>query len=183
MTEVEVKIPVDDLREAERRVRSLGFEPVRPTVFERNTLYDNAAFDLRAGKKVLRIREVGERTILTSKAPPIEGGPHKVREEREVEVSDAREMHGILATLGYRPAWRYEKRRTTFRRGEESGVIEIDDTPIGGFLEIEGAPNWIDETAEALGFKPVDYSTASYYTLFLEWRERTGSDVEHMAFV
>ena len=182
MTEIEVKIPVADLAAAEERVRACGFEADEPPHFERNTLYDTAGKDLFHGRKLLRIREADGRTILTIKLPPVDGGRHKVREEREVEASDAGELHAILAGLGYQPAWRYEKRRTTYRRSGDGGQIEVDDTPIGGFLELEGEPEWIDRTAAELGFTPDDYSTASYYTLFVEWRDRTGSEAEHMTF-
>lgn len=182
MQEIEVKIPVSELDAAEARVRESGFRAAGPAQFERNILFDTAAGDLQRTKRLLRIREAGGRTILTVKMPPVEGGRHKVREEREVEVSDAAEAAALFQGLGYEPAWTYEKRRTTYRRGGEPGVIEVDDTPIGGYLELEGAPEWIDRTAAELGFTPEDYSTASYWTLFVEWKTRTGSLVRDMVF-
>ena len=33
--------------------------------------------------------------------------------------------------------------------GNEPGVIELDETPAGDFLELEGPPEWIDATAAA----------------------------------
>ena len=45
-------------------------------------------------------------------------------------------MRAILENLGYRQVFRYQKYRESWRhRGQE---IEIDETPIGCFLEIEG---------------------------------------------
>lgn len=182
MKEVEVKIPVPDLGAAEARVRAAGFRAEGPAHFERNTLFDTAAGDLARTKRLLRVREADGRAILTVKMPPVEGGRHKVREEREVAVSDAAETAALLRGLGYEPAWIYEKRRTTYRRAGEPGVIEVDETPIGGFLELEGEPGWIDRTAAELGFSPEDYSTASYWTVFTEWKARTGSEVRDMVF-
>jgi hypothetical protein len=54
--------------------------------------------------------------------------------------------------------------------------------PIGTYLELEGAPRWIDRTARALGFGPPDYITASYGRLYLEWCAREGREPSHMVF-
>jgi hypothetical protein len=35
------------------------------------------------------------------------------------------------------------------------------------YLELEGAPGWIDRNARRLGFAESDYSTASYYGLYV----------------
>jgi len=48
------------------------------------------------------------------------------------------------------------------------GVATLDDTPIGVFLELEGAPGWIDRTARLLGFAEQDYITASYRSLYVD---------------
>ena len=78
--------------------------------------------------------------------------------------------------------WIYEKRRTPFRKDGENGVIEVDETPIGDFAEMEGEPAWIDQTAAGLGFSKADYLLDTYRDLFEAWLERTGSDVAHMTF-
>ena len=49
-------------------------------------------------------------------------------------------------------------------RGQE---IEIDETPIGCFLEIEGDPDGITAVAAELGYRPADYVAESYVGLFL----------------
>ena len=141
MTETEIKIPVSDLPAVEDRIRARGFTAEGPPQFERNTLYDTSSRDLFEARKLLRVREAGDRTILTVKLPPVDGARHKVREEREVEASDAGEMHAILAGLGYQPAWRYEKRRTTYRHSGEGGLIEVDDTPIADSWSLKASRN------------------------------------------
>ena len=58
-------------------------------------------------------------------------------------------MDLILRALGYAPSFRYEKFRAEWTDGK--GQVVVDETPIGNFCEIEGAPRWIDATAKKLG--------------------------------
>ena len=58
----------------------------------------------------------------------------------------------------------------------------MDETPIGDIGEIEGAAKWIDRTAKKLGISQTDYSTASYATLFFEWKKRTHSKAMQMTW-
>jgi adenylate cyclase class IV len=53
----------------------------------------------------------------------------------------------------------------------------VDRTPIGDFIEIEGARERIDEIARLLGFKKKDYIIDSYHSLFRQ-HHPTG----HMVF-
>ncbi|MGH9649003.1 MAG: hypothetical protein ACRD3I_00870, partial [Terriglobales bacterium] len=62
------------------------------------------------------------------------------------------------------------------------GHVVLDETPIGNLAEIEGAPRWIDRIAKKLGVAPADYITASYVTLFFDWKASTGSPAEEMTF-
>jgi adenylate cyclase class 2 len=89
-------------------------------------------------------------------------------------------MRAILERLGFKAAFRYEKYRAEYTDGK--GVATVDETPIGLYLELEGAPSWIDRTARALGFRRADYITASYYGLYREYCERRGEAVGDMVF-
>jgi len=129
----------------------------------------------------LRVREAGRLGTLTYKGAPV-GGKYKDREELEVGVSDPRRLSEILARLDYVPTFRYEKYRTEYRRGGENGVATLDETPIGVYLELEGAPAWIDRNARRLGFAESDYSTASYYGLYVDYCRKRGVPVTHMIF-
>lgn len=98
---------------------------------------------------------------------------HKVREEIEVEIADATELKHILEALGMRAWFRYEKFRTTFRlpssaRWAKELLIELDETPIGSFVELEGSPDSIGRAAQLLGYGPRDYITQSYLALHIE---------------
>ena len=63
-----------------------------------------------------------------------------------------------------------------------TGHVVLDHTPIGDVAEIEGEPDWIDRTAQALGVHPADYITKSYIELFFEWKRKTNRKAENMTF-
>lgn len=66
--------------------------------------------------------------------------------------------------MGYQPVFRYEKYRTEYTDG--TGILTLDETPIGCYIELEGDPQWIDETAGKLGYHERDYITKSYGALY-----------------
>jgi predicted adenylyl cyclase CyaB len=181
MLETEVKLRLADAAAFRSLLIEHGWEPDRQ-VFERNTVFDTPAKELFHSQRLLRIRQIDDRAIVTVKLPAVYNGPHKVREERQFETNDVEQARQVFLGLGYEPAWIYEKRRTTFRKDGEEGIVEVDETPIGDFTEMEGEAGWIDRTAEALGFSKADYVTDTYRGLFEAWLERTGSDVKHMTF-
>lgn len=150
-------------------------------VFEVNTLFDNPRGELRRRGCLLRVREDGRQGVLTYKGAAV-SGKYKAREELEIEVSDARRLTDILARLDFSPAFRYEKYRTEYRRDGEEGVATLDEIPIGVYLELEGAPGWIDRNARGLGFTESDYSTASYYTLYDDYCRERNLPLTHMIF-
>jgi hypothetical protein len=64
--------------------------------------------------------------------------------------------------MGLRPWFRYEKYRSTYRLpGFSELLVELDETPIGDFLELEGECGAIDRCAVLLGFRPADYIVKS----------------------
>lgn len=136
---------------------------------------------MRQARQLLRLREFGGVATLTWKGPPAEG-PHKSREEIETAVGSAAALARLWERLGYRPVFRYEKFRTTFRRGGEAGEAVLDETPIGCFLELEGSPGWIDKNAQELGFGADEYIAESYATLYFKHCERTGQPAKDMVF-
>jgi adenylate cyclase class 2 len=114
---------------------------------------------------VLRLRRAEGRAVVTYKGPATIAQDVKSREELEVVVSDAEVFEQILAGLGLRPSFRYQKYRESYGHGDAE--IVIDETPIGTFLEIEGAADAIHGVAAALGFSRDDYVLESYVALFL----------------
>jgi adenylate cyclase class 2 len=174
--------------------------------YEFNTLFDVPDGGLAKHGQLLRIRvETPEgrgaakskatRTVLTFKGPSVAdseasaalGRRYKVREEHEVEVASADALRQILEGLGLRLWFRYEKHRTTYQLAAKhrwaAGLkIDLDETPIGAFLELEGPPEAIDRAAELLGYHHGDYITKSYLALYLEERRRRGQPAGDMLF-
>jgi adenylate cyclase class 2 len=163
--ETEVKLRLDSLDAMRRRLGELGAALVRRRHFEENVLFDNADGTLRGNGSLLRLRKTPHFCVLTFKGPRELLGGLKTREERETKVESAEVVHAILSNLGYRPVFRYQKYRESWsHRGQE---IELDETPIGCFLEIEGDPDGIAAVASELGFAVSDYVAESYIGLFL----------------
>jgi adenylate cyclase class 2 len=78
------------------------------------------------------------------------------------------------------PVFRYEKWRTEYLDGR--GLCVVDETPIGIYAELEGEPEWIDSTADALQIPQEMRTTKSYGRLFDQWRETTGATVQNLTF-
>jgi adenylate cyclase class 2 len=177
--EIEIKFRVADLRALARKLRAAGFRLITRSTHEMNTLYDLPGEVLRARRELLRLRQYGEEWTLTHKSGGIKAR-HSSRVELETSVADGKKMDLILRALGYAPSFRYEKFRAEWSDGK--GQVVVDETPIGNFCEIEGAPRWIDATAKTLGVSAADYITKNYATLFLDWKQETGSSSTEMTF-
>jgi adenylate cyclase class 2 len=168
--EIEIKLRVPSASTARRMLQAAGFRILRRRAFEDNVVFDTPDLTLRGSGRLLRVRCAGSAATLTYKGPAAPG-KHKSREEIEIGISDAPEAALIFGRLGYRGVFRYQKFRTEYARSRERGIVTLDETPIGCFLEIEGTPRWIDRTARRLGFSEADYITASYGGLYFEQRK------------
>lgn len=169
--ETEIKLPGGDVESAKRLLYRAGFRVHKRRLFEDNSVFDTPEQSLRGAATLLRLREAGGKAIVTFKGKPIEG-KHKSREELEVSVSSGSTMRVIIERLGFRQTFRYQKYRTEYKRAGESGTATLDETPIGVYCELEGAPAWIDRVARKMGFAESDYIKASYGRLYLEWCEK-----------
>jgi adenylate cyclase class 2 len=177
---------------------------------EWNVIFDTPEGGLAKHGQLLRIRietpetkskkgkaTPAKRTVLTFKRPIVVGGApsasaqenhrHKVREEIEVEVADASVLAKIFEGLGMRGWFHYEKYRTTLslpaRTSWAKGLlIELDETPIGTFVELEGPPLAIDRAAQELGYSRRDYVLKSYLALYVEECRRLGQEPRDMLF-
>jgi adenylate cyclase class 2 len=167
-TETEIKLKVADADAARLLLRGAGFRLHKWRVFEDNVILDSAGLKLRKAGALLRVREAGGEATLTYKGKAA-AGKHKVREELETGVSDAGAFARIAERLGFTPKFRYQKYRTEFQEPDGKGVATLDETPIGIYLELEGPPEWIDRTAQRLGFREADYITESYGALYFAW--------------
>jgi adenylate cyclase, class 2 len=179
--ETEIKLRLPDAATGQQLLAQAGFTISVPRIFEQNTLYDTEDLCLRSRGVVLRLRKTGQNTLLTVKGSALPG-KYKSREESEVSVSDFAASELILQQLGYRMVFRYEKYRTEFISTNSSGTVTLDETPIGTFFELEGAPEWIDETARTLGYKEPDYIIDSYGKLYLNYCQEHTLKPQNMTF-
>lgn len=181
-TETEVKIPLPDSVAILQRLSHIGFVLSVPRQFESNTIYDSPDGRLRQAEMIVRLREVGGKFVLTWKGPG-EQSKYKSRPELETTVGSLDVLHKILGQLGFEPVFRYEKYRREFTgENHSSGVVTVDETPIGDFLELEGPGDWIDETASQLDFSPENYRLESYGRLYQDYCERNGLAAQNMVF-
>ncbi len=208
---------IAEFRKRLRRVGARLVEPGAGRVHEWNTLYDTAAQDLRGRDQLLRVRVEAaaaaadskrarsssksgkKRFVLTFKGPVSPhlgkrsvsdrrfGGNHKVREEIELEIGDAKALGMIIERLGMQESFHYEKFRTTFRMPESERwakglLIELDETPVGTFVELEGPAAAIDRAAKLLGYSKEEYVLTNYLRLHAEECIRRGEKVGDMVF-
>ena len=180
--ETEIKIRLTDRPGFTLQLPALGFHLMTAETMERNVLFDKPDGELRQRGELLRIRQYGDRWILTHKAPveSSANSAHKVRAETETEVEDGRPLAAIFERLGFVPMFVYEKLRTEWADNE--GHVVVDVTPIGDFAELEGSAEWIDRIAAKLGISPSNYMKASYGQLFQEWKRATGHPAVNMTF-
>jgi adenylate cyclase class 2 len=179
--ETEIKLRINDAAAGARLLERTGLRVHKARAFEANTIFDTPGHDLQRRGAVLRVREYGSEGLVTYKGVA-DRGRHKSREEIEFNISDASAVVRVLTALGYQPQFRYEKYRTEFTRGDNPGVVTLDETPIGTFFEIEGEPEWIDRLASELGFSQEDYITASYGSLYVAYCRERNVPATNMVF-
>ena len=203
--EIEVKLRVADVPAMLRKLKNLGAH-YESRVLERNILYDTPDSDFRRRGALLRIRaetpppragyqspnvasrSASRRTILTFKAPatprPSRERRYKEKLERELVVPGSpTRWDRKLQSLGLRPGFRYDKIRSTFRLSQLPDLaIELDETPAGTFLELEGLPRAIDRAARALGYSSRDYYCGSYWDVYVAYCRRRGITPRNMVF-
>ncbi len=179
--ETEVKIRLWSPAGILDRLRATGLAESVPRQFEANILFDTHDHSLRKQEMLLRLRQIGQKGIITWKGPG-DPGPYKSRPELETAVGSVETLGQILSQLGFQPFFRYEKYRTEFVGNQAAGVVTLDETPIGTFLELEGPGDWIDQTAKQLGFSRPDYILESYGRLYLADCARRGVEPTNMTF-
>ena len=203
--ETEIKLLIRDLKAFERKLKKLGAKTAgigAGRVHEFNTIFDTPDGGLAKHGQLLRIRtetpqgsgskSAGPRVILTFKQPTVRGvdeggGRFKVREETETEVTDAATLAKIFEGLGLRGWFSYEKYRTTWKfpsaeRWSAGLLVEVDETPVGTYVELEGPPDAIDQAAKRLGYSRNDYLLKNYLNLYAEECRRKGVTPGNMLF-
>jgi adenylate cyclase, class 2 len=203
-SEREIKLRVENEKALRKALAKLSAKPVRANggkVHEWNTIFDTPQGGLAKHGQLLRIRKEtpqstgkkGQETriILTFKKPATsaenDGHGHKVREEIETEVKDEAALQRIFEGLGMSGWFSYEKYRTTMKlagtkKWAKNLVLELDETPVGTFLELEGPAEAIDLAAHELGYTKRDYITKSYLAIYMEECRKRGESPRNMVF-
>ncbi len=178
--ETEVKLPAPDLGRIRQRLRDVGAKLRAGRHAESNDLYDDPDGRLSGSGRTVRLRRAGGRAILTYKGASRFRAGARVREEREVEVSDADEAEGILKGIGLARTFRYEKWREEWEDG--GCVVALDETPIGNFVEVEGDPASIRKAIARLDLDFTETIPYSYAELYVRRRRENPSLPPDMVF-
>lgn len=180
--EIEAKFRVEERSALEARLRALG--AVEGALEDEvNLLLDDDASSLRSGGRALRVRAVDGRGLLTFKGPASFDGGVKARLELESGVDAPEAVLALLDALGFRPRFRYEKRRTPWRFADPARpLVVVDETPLGLFAEIEGEADAVRALAAQLGVPEGAFLRSSYWGLWLAAREEDPDLPEDMVF-
>ncbi len=178
--EIEAKFFIRDLSKIVTRLEALGARLTSPRVLETNLRFDTTDNAITRAHQVLRLRQDTD-AALTFKGPDQAGERVSMRQEIEFKVSDFETARHFLEALGYQVLVIYEKYRTTYQLGDL--MITLDEMPYGSFMEIEGPhPEGIEEAAKALKLDWRERSTASYLSLFYQFRAARGLTARNLTF-
>jgi adenylate cyclase class 2 len=202
--EIEIKLRVDDLAALLNGLLRISAR-YKARFFEQNTIYDTPDSAFRRAGRLLRLRLetpvppgptargarlarpklCPQRAILTAKSPArsrrgLHRARYKERLEREVVLEEPTQFVRVIKTLGLRPSFVYEKFRSRFELPELH--LDLDETPVGIFLELEGSPLAIDRAARTLGFEPRDYIRGTYWDVYAADCRRRGRPLKNMVF-
>ncbi len=181
--EVKLKLSLPALEQA-----GIGLTLHTPRHFEDNWLLDTTTQQLATKRSVLRVRSANGQGVLTYKEKAGDDAPSsqfKLRIELETEIADAAEALAIFDRLGFHRFFRYQKYRAVYEANLPSGKslhVMADETPLGDFLELEGAEEAIAEAVNLLGLTPADYILESYIALQLRHCQQQGKPLEDMVF-
>ena len=175
--ERELKFPCDNLEAVRERLADLEAERQAAASFEDNLVFDKDGV-LESAGSVLRLRSDRRGARLTVKGPPRFKEGVKVRDEREISVSDADETQALLEQLGYGIVQRYQKMREEWQLG---GVVAaLDHTPVGDFVEFEGEK--AAQVAKRCGFEIESAEQRSYLRIYADHLEENPEAPAQMVF-
>lgn len=163
-----MKFRVASLEGVRERLLRLGAALASPAHAEENWILDDATGRVAASGSLLRLRRSHGEAQLTFKGPAVFAGGVKSRDEIECRVEDVDCLLRLFARLGFAPVRRYEKRREEWRLGQT--VVALDETPMGAFVEIEGAASALRPTAAALELDPRLAVAGTYLELWEQYR-------------
>jgi adenylate cyclase class 2 len=172
-TEKKYRLEADTKNAVIAALEEVGAQYVRRD-FEENVIYTSDG--LRKSGGVIRLRHVGDRTLLTYKRRV--QGLFDVKEqiEHETEVAGADSIRSILGELEIRPALVYEKYRDIWKL--RSVEVVLDELPFGLFMEIEGTITGIKEAEILLAIEDLETVHETYPTMTARLGKRIDDRIE-----
>lgn len=163
-TERKYRLGKTRLDEITKRLVELGSSFVKE-VFEVNYQHRGGEMDERGA--TLRLRKIGDFTVLTYKEKIKADDGTKKRIEYETSVADVDAMERIIERLGYKLTAVYEKRRKYWQL--DNVEVVLDELPFGHFMEIEGTIEAIDDAEKKLGLKEIEREPRGYPRLTIKY--------------
>jgi len=140
--EIEIKYRLADHDQLSARLQALG-ATLDATSTQADAYWNHPARDFAQTSEAFRVRQIGERNLITYKGPRL-GGPAKTREEIEIAFEPGEEafedMQTLLARLGFRPVGLVRKTRTTYRLMHDALAVLVSMDLVeglGAFAEVE----------------------------------------------
>lgn len=140
-------------------LRKLGYR-LEGTYDEENFRFVGPGKATRRTTLRLRVLDGGPRGVLTAKGEAHFVAGVKVREETEVDVTDAHATLDLLAQLGFQVLVIYRKHRSVWKQGAVN--VTLDRLDFGHFVEVEGPLEEIPTVARTLGLDPARAVKDSY---------------------
>ena len=172
-TEKKYRLGAKRLEEITQKLVELGATFVKE-VFEVN--YQHRGGDMDERGATLRLRKIGDFTLLTYKEKVKSENGTKRKIEYETNVSDVEAAENIIERLGYRLTAVYEKRRKYWRYDDVE--IVLDELPFGLYMEIEGIEDAIEDAEKKLGLKALEYEPRGYPRLTVKYGKMNGDVAE-----
>lgn len=154
MEEIEVKILNINKNDVVKKLLQLGAEKVFDGPM--NSVYlDDENNNLAGGKKMLRLRQKGEKCFVTLKIKKV-NELARVNDEYEINVCDFDKTRLIFKKLGFTEYSTDLRKRISFKL--KNSLVEIDlRDDIPPFLEVESPSiQQLNEIIELLGFSTSD---------------------------
>jgi adenylate cyclase class 2 len=172
-TEKKYHLSPKRLEEITQKLAELG-ATFEKEVFEVNYQHRGGEMDERGA--TLRLRKIGDFTVLTYKEKIKTATGAKQKIEYETTVSDVDAMEKIIEHLGYRLTAVYEKRRKYWHFDEVE--IVLDELPFGLYMEIEGTVEAIEKVEKMMGLKEIEREPRGYPRLTLKYGKMNGEVAE-----
>jgi adenylate cyclase, class 2 len=172
-TEKKYHLGAKRLEEITQKLLELGAR-FEKEVFEVNYQHRGGEMDERGA--TLRLRKIGDFTVLTYKEKVKTDNGAKRKIEYETNVSDVDAAEAIIERLGYRLTAVYEKRRKYWSFADVEVVV--DELPFGLYMEIEGTEEAISKAEKKLGLMDLEYEPRGYPRLTIKYGRMKGDVAE-----